>query len=226
MKPGPKPPLFGGSPFLKKPDADPSRPAPLVTRSPRRRSLTKVQAARDVVALLPEGEGDSLLAVLSSAYDPVLLLAALVEGLVPRHGPVEHLRLASLSTSKRCTAHVAGMIDSGAVKTCSLLLSEYQRTHDRAIFRDCRLAFAERGCRLAGSRSHCKIWLLHFAGGRKLAAHGSANLRSNRNVELMELVWDAARHDYLAAWLDDAVTNGQPSEESPDDADEEDARDE
>ena len=164
----PRPPVFAASPFLRRPEEpDPSRPPPLALKGKAgRRAVARLEAARDVVGLLPQGEGDSLVVLIAYGYDPVLLLQVLVEELTHAHGRVDHLRVASLSTSKRCTEILARLMDAGKVGQCSFLLSEFQRKHDKPIFAHAREELAEaRGAAVAAQRSHVKAWLLHFADG-------------------------------------------------------------
>lgn len=212
MIPQPAKPAFVGNPILQRAPS-PSRSLPRKGQPTARRAVKKLSAAREVVGCLPAGDGDSLTVMISYGYDPVVLLQVLIEDLSREHGRVDHLRVASLSTSKRCPEILASLIDAGKATACSVLLSEFQRRHDKAIFKHARETLTARGAILAAQRSHVKAWLLHFHDGRKLVAIGSANLRSSRNVELMTLSWDGILHDWLAAWIDEEMRTGKTRED-------------
>ena len=44
---------------------------------------------------------------------------------------------------------------------------------------------------------------LHFTDGAKMVFEGSANLRTNGNIEQFALFNDAGLHDWHAAWIDE-----------------------
>jgi hypothetical protein len=46
---------------------------------------------------------------------------------------------------------------------------------------------------------------LAFADGLRLVFEGSANLRTNKNIEQMTTINDADLHDWHAAWIDAKV---------------------
>jgi hypothetical protein len=50
-----------------------------------------------------------------------------------------------------------------------------------------------------------KVACLAFADGLKLVFEGSANLRTNKNVEQMTVINDPGLHDWHAAWIDQKV---------------------
>lgn len=208
------------SPFSKRPTAqaaaDPALPAPHASRAQKkacRKMQARLDSARDVVDVIPSGEGDSLSCLIGRTYDPVNLLRVLVEELARTVEPVAHLRIASLSTSKRCTLELAALLDAGHVRSLSFLISAFQAYHDPDIFADARETLVvARAQKFAAQTNHVKAWLLEFSGGRKLVALGSANLRSSRNTELMHLTWDAPLHDWLAGWIDHMVSTGVKTE--------------
>jgi hypothetical protein len=62
-----------------------------------------------------------------------------------------------------------------------------------------------RGQTVAPARCHTKVSCLAFADGLRLVFEGSANLRTNKNVEQMTAVNDPGLHDWHAAWIDQKV---------------------
>ena len=113
------------------------------------------------------------------------------------------MRIATLAFSSRNTHAITQLVDSGAVRRVSLLCSDFFAKHNKAEFAEAVQELRQRGVRIAAPRCHAKVTCLHFADGAKLVFEGSANLRTNGNIEQFALFNDAALHDWHAAWIDE-----------------------
>src|SRR5262249_9948720 len=105
--------------------------------------------------------------------------------------------------SSRNTHEILQLMDGGAVKTVSLLCSDFFAKHNKAEFSEAVREFQKRGQDIAAPRSHAKVTCLHFPDGGKLVLEGSANPRTNGNIEQFALFTDAGLHDWHAAWIDE-----------------------
>jgi hypothetical protein len=174
-----------------------------------------VAAARRRYAAMLREVGD----ILPRLPAPGESLHALMTGLViTSHAtPCKLLRIATLAFSSRNVHEIAQLMDRGAVRSLRLICSDFFAKDNPALFEEARQALAERGAKLAAPRSHAKVCCLEFEGGAKLVFEGSANLRTNSNIEQFSLVNDAELHDWHAAWMD-GKTREWESDQSRDSA--------
>jgi hypothetical protein len=169
------------------------------TARARRRYAAMLRESADILAHLP-GPGESLHALMTGLFDFMTLV-----GHVITNGPVPcaELRIATLAFSSRNTHEIAQLLDAGAVARVSLLCSDFFAKHNKAEFAEAVREFRDRGQAIAAPRSHAKVTCLHFADGAKLVFEGSANLRTNGNLEQFALFNDPGLHDFHAAWIDE-----------------------
>jgi hypothetical protein len=194
-------PAFGAAPrvsFGLRP-AGAGLPAPHVDRGTARRTAQLAQAA-DALAVLP-GTGETVHALMTGRYDLMHLLVCLIE----RFGPVDLLRIATLSYNGRNLAEMVRLLDSGAVRQLTLLCSAFFRDHNTELWEETLQEFRDRGQWAAAARSHAKVVTFAFASGQRLTVTGSANLRSNGNVEQVLFADGAGLHDWFATWLDQEI---------------------
>jgi hypothetical protein len=112
------------------------------------------------------------------------------------------MRVGTLSLSSRNVAEMAALLDAGKVRRLDLLCSDFFRKHDKDIFAGLLNEFRARGQRVASARSHCKVVTLALEDGRRYALEGSANLRTNHNVEQFALSRGPELFGWYDAWLD------------------------
>jgi hypothetical protein len=157
-----------------------------------------LRESADILAHLP-GPGESLHALMTGLYDFMTLV-----GHVITHRPASCavLRIATLAFSSRNTHEIAQLLDTGAVAKVSLLCRDFFAKHNKAEFAEAVREFQARGQAIAAPRCHAKVTCLQFADGAKLVFEGSANLRTNGNIEQFALVNDPELHDWHAAWID------------------------
>jgi hypothetical protein len=166
------------------------------------RRKAQLKRAADVLPHLP-GPGEGLHTLLTGYFDFALVLTCVLRS---RPAPCEALRVATLSFSKRNVQEMAGWLDEGLVRRLVLLSSDFMKEGNPATYFGAVKELAEqRGQTVGAARCHAKVACLHFADGLKLTFEGSANLSTNRNLENLCVVNDAALHDWHAAWIDAKV---------------------
>jgi hypothetical protein len=167
-----------------------------------RRRFASLKAAAEAVDVLPD-EGETLHAIMSGYYDLMHLLVVLLD----RFGsPCERIGVATLSLSRRNIQELVTLHDAGKVRHLDLLTSDFFRKHDDDIFAELVSEFHARGQRVAAARSHAKLVVMALADGRRYVLEGSANLRTNRNLEQFALTRDPGLYGFYDAWLDSMVT--------------------
>jgi hypothetical protein len=187
------------------PEGRPSgRPANVRARRFRAelRRRAQLRAAADVLPHLP-GPGESVHTLLTGTFDFLLVLTCVIRS---RPAPCDTLRLATLAFSRRDVAELCRLLDGRLVGRLTLLCSDFMAKSNPSIYQGAVEELArQRGQTVASARCHAKVSCLAFADGLRLVFEGSANLRTNKNVEQMTAVNDPGLHDWHAAWIDDKV---------------------
>ncbi len=199
-----RPPAFSTA-FPGLPDGQPAkRPANVRAKAFKAmlRRRAQLQAAADVLPHLP-GPGESMHALLTGTFDFLLLLTVVIQS---RPAPCAMLRLATLAFSRRNVAELCRLLDSRLVRRLNLLASDFMARSNAEVYQGAVAELAEvRGQTVASARCHAKIACLAFADGTRLVFEGSANLRTNKNVENVTAINDAGLHDWHARWIDAEV---------------------
>jgi hypothetical protein len=168
----------------------------------RLRRTAQLRAAAEVLPHLP-GPGESVHALLAGTFDFLLVLSCVIQ---QRPGPCEWLRVTTLAFSRRNTQELCRLLDAGQVGRLTLLTSDFMAKSNAAIYQGAVEELARaRGQTVASARCHAKVACLAFADGLRLVFEGSANLRTNKNVEQVACVNDAGLHDWHAEWIDGKV---------------------
>jgi hypothetical protein len=186
-------------------------PDPLTVRAAARRTAL-VREAADCLAALP-GPGEAVHCLWVGRADLMNGITAVID----RLGAVEALRVATLAYSRRNLADMLALLDSGRVKTLTLLASAFYRRHNGDVWEATLDEFRQRGQRAAAARSHAKVVTFAFQSGRRLTLEGSGNLRANGNLEQILLADGAPLHDWHSAWIDELVTahEGEQGDDPP-----------
>jgi hypothetical protein len=178
------------------------------------RRQAQLARAAEVVPRLP-APGESLHCLMTGYFDFMLVLKLVIEGRAPA---CARLRIATLAFSAKNVQELAKLLDSGKVGTASLLCSDFMAKSNPKIYQGALTELTAnrpgRG-KVASARSHCKVALLDFDDGLKVAFEGSANLRTNRNAEQLTVFADAGLHDWHAEWIDAKVGDGDRPQEDP-----------
>jgi hypothetical protein len=187
-----------GLPSAQRPKAeDYRRRAQHFRASLRRRA--QLRKAADVIPHLP-GPGESLRTLLTGYFDFALVLTCVLRS---RPSPCEHARVATLSFGPKNTQEIARWLDERLVRRVTLLCADFMAKASPKVYQGAVKELAEQRGQVVGSaRCHAKVVTLAFADGLRLVFEGSANLRTNRNMENLCVVNDPGLHDWHAAWID------------------------
>jgi hypothetical protein len=199
----PTPAFTTGFPGLPeaKPDRRPANVRAKAFRAELRRRA-QLRTAAEVVPHLP-GPGESLHALLTGYYDLMLVLTCVIQS---RPSVCQTLRMATLAFSKKNVAEMCRLLDGRLVERLTLLCSDFMAKSNPSVYQGAVGELAEyRQQTVASARTHCKVTTMAFADGVKLVFEGSANLRTNRNVEQLTIFGDPHLHDWHAAWIDAKV---------------------
>jgi hypothetical protein len=160
-----------------------------------------IAEAADALAVLP-APGEAVHCLWTARADLMHGIVAVID----RLGTVETMRIATLAYSGKNLAEMVRLLDSGLVRSLTLLCSAFFRDHNGDLWPETLEEFRSRDQRAAAARSHAKVVTFAFANGRRLTLEGSANLRSNGNREQLTLIDGAGLHDYHATWIDELVS--------------------
>jgi hypothetical protein len=170
-------------------------------RVERRRFVRMEQHAAAVEHLRPlPGRGESIHGLMNGSYSGWSLATAVIELLGV---PVDELIVSTLGFNRQNCRSLVALLDSGAVGSLLLNVSNYFR-HSRSIFGDIRRELESRGQRIAVTRSHAKL-LLFRARQRAIVIETSANLRSSQNWEQFVISDDAELLRFHRRWILDLI---------------------
>jgi hypothetical protein len=192
---------FPGLPGPGRPGADDFRRRAREFKAGLRRKA-QLRKAADVIPHLP-GPGESLHTLLTGYFDFALVLTCVLRS---RPAPCEHARIATLSFGPKNTQEIARWLDDRLVRRLTLLCADFMAKACPQVFQGAVKELAEqRGQTVGSARCHAKVVTLHFADGLRLVFEGSANLRTNRNLENLCVVNDPGLHDWHSMWIDQKV---------------------
>jgi hypothetical protein len=192
---------FPGLPSAQRPKADDYQRRARAFKAGLRRTA-QLKRAAEVVPNLP-GPGESLHTLLTGYFDFALVLTCVIRS---RPVPCDHARVATLSFGGKNVQEMAGWLDGGLVRRLTLLCSDFMEKASPREYRGAVAELADQRAQTVGSaRCHAKVVCLAFADGLRLVFEGSANLRTNRNMENLCVVNDPGLHDWHAAWIDAKV---------------------
>jgi hypothetical protein len=162
----------------------------------------QLKRAAEVIPHLP-GPGESLHTLLTGYFDFALVLTCVLRS---HPSPCDHVRIATLSFGPKNVQEMARWIDEKLVGRLTLLCSDFMAKASPEVYQGAVAELVEQRGQVVGSaRCHAKVVTLAFADGQRLSFEGSANLRTNRNVENLAVVNDLGLHDWHAAWIDQKV---------------------
>lgn len=116
---------------------------------------------------------------------------------------VKNLDIATLSMSQDNVDSLRTIMDLGYCYKLNLIVSHFFYSHERAGLIPYIYQELDRGERfqLAVAGTHCKIACFETIDGLKFTLHGSANLRTNSNVEQFMLTEDAELYEFNMRYL-------------------------
>lgn len=143
----------------------------------------------------------------------------LVPALIERTGQdIADLYIATLSYSKQNAAELLGLLDAGRVARVGLLVSYYFKAQNRGLYDLLVPPLRERGHRVLAMRTHAKLLLLRMVDGTCYVVEGSANLRSNKNLEQFCLTRCPDLYAFHRGWMDELFAGTTREEGDPDEA--------
>jgi hypothetical protein len=105
--------------------------------------------------------------------------------------PCGHARIATLSFGPKNTQEIARWLDERLVRRVTLLCADFMAKASPEVYQGAVKELVEQRGQVVGSaRCHAKVVTLAFADGLRLVFEGSANLRTNRNMENLCVVND------------------------------------
>lgn len=123
-------------------------------------------------------------------YDTLLsgnfIFGDLIEAIVVKHNCFcENLTISTLSYSEENIQSLRNLINGGFIGKLNIIVSDYFFSHERNnLIRKAYKMLDVNNCfNLVVAGVHTKIVLIESKGGKKIVMHGSANLRSSRNIE-------------------------------------------
>jgi hypothetical protein len=192
---------FPGLPSAQRPKAEHYRRRPQEFRASLRRKA-QLKRAAEVIPNLP-GPGESLHTLLTGFFDFALVLTCVLRS---RPSPCEHARIATLSFGPKNTQEIARWLDEKLVGRLTLLCADFMAKASPKVYQGAVAELVEQRGQVVGSaRCHAKVVTLAFEDGLRLVFEGSANLRTNRNLENLSVINDPGLHDWHAAWIDQKV---------------------
>jgi hypothetical protein len=192
---------FPGLPSAARPQAHDFRQQAREFKAGLRRKA-QLRKAAEIIPHLP-GPGESLHTLLTGFFDFALVLTCVIRS---RPCPCDHARIATLSFGPKNTQEMARWLDEGLVGRLTLLCADFMAKASPEVYQGAVAELVERRGQVVGAaRCHAKVVTLAFADGLRLSFEGSANLRTNRNLENLSVVNDAGLHDWHAAWIDAKV---------------------
>jgi hypothetical protein len=205
---------FPGLPSPGRPGAEDFRRRAREFKASLRRKA-QLKKAADVIPHLP-GAGESLHTLLTGFFDFALVLTCVLRS---RPVPCEHARIATLSFGPKNTQEIAKWLDEKLVTRVTLLCADFMAKASPKVYQGAVKELVEQRGQVVGSaRCHAKVVTLSFEDGLCLAFEGSANLRTNRNMENLCVVNDPGLHDFHAAWIDAKVREHEIDQSRSDEA--------
>lgn len=113
-----------------------------------------------------------------------------------------HLRVATLGFNRSQTIHLASLLDAGRVRRLTMAVSEMFREKNKSEYALLAAEMQSRGQTVKCGRNHAKLMLFELADGRRIAVHGSLNLRRCNSFEQVAISASVELHDFFAAFID------------------------
>lgn len=175
-----------------------------VSRYPRPKPyMVKYERAEELAAHMPDMlDGVRVSALVSGNF----IFGDFVEAwMVHTNCFAEELMVATLSLGKENVDSLHNLLTGGFVGKMSLIVSDFWYAHERrklggvpyimdTLGVDERFSFAAAGL-------HTKVTLIRTACGKHIVMHGSANMRSSRNLEQFSIDNDADLYAFHRQWM-------------------------
>jgi hypothetical protein len=170
-----------------------------------------ITAAREAYAMvrLPD-PGEDLHIWTAARYGSWAVCCALLDRLAP--AVADELLIATLSFSKSNASNIMSRLDNGTIKQFGLVTSHYFRASNREIYDTLVPYLAEHNHPVVAIRNHAKVITIKTSDGGYWTIQGSANLRSNQNIEQIIITNDQPTHDFHAGVILSILNKGSAAE--------------
>lgn len=170
----------------------------------RMRRLGRERTASQQIEKLPTA-GEHLMLLMTGNFHGWDFVGAVLDLAQP--ATIDHLHIATLGFNRQQAGHLADLLDRGTVGAVTMLVSEMFRDKNKAEYADIhRLLVDERGQCVACTRNHAKLLCFALSDGRRLALHGSLNLRRCNSYEQAMLSHDADLHRFFTDYIEGQAT--------------------
>ena len=168
---------------------------------------TKTTAAAEQIDRLPDDDEEILL-ILSGRWHGMDLLGAVLTLASPATITAAHV--SSLAINKMHTRRLEELPGAGLIGRITLVVGEIFREHSPSEWAELVRVFGADPTRrrLAAVRNHTKLMALELTDGRRLAIHGSLNLRRCSCYEQAAIVNHADTFDFFRAFVDEIAAQG------------------
>jgi hypothetical protein len=186
---------------------DPEQITPFarVKRHKRTRTVAYeyAQQLSDDIGILDEG--DCIFALCSGNF----ISGDFIEAYLTKHNLfAESLIVATLSLSKNNIDSFKNLQIGGYVGNLAIIVSDYFFCHERKNVTEYIIEeLANDHFYFAAAAIHTKIALIKTECGKHIVIHGSANLRSSRNIEQMIVENNKTVYDFNEVWMKDILKN-------------------
>lgn len=173
-----------------------------------RPTVVKYERAADLAKNMPDlQENESVYSIVSGNF----IFGDFIEALmVEKNYYAEELIIATLSLSQDNVDSLQNLLVGGYIKKMSLVVSDFWYAHERRKEVGVPYIIKKLGCdkfEMAAAAIHTKITLIKTQCGKFLVMHGSANLRSSRNVEQFVVENNEMLYNFNKDWINSILDN-------------------
>ena len=174
----------------------------VIKRYPRPRCV-RYEYAADLAKNTPDLEdGDAMYAIVSGNF----IFGDYIEALlVEKNLFAEEIFIATLSLGQENVDSLVNIRSGGFVDRMALIVSDYWYAHERRREGGVPCIVENLGGKdftFAAAGLHTKVTLIKTRCGKYLVLHGSANLRSSRNIEQMCVENSQALYEFNREWME------------------------
>ncbi len=169
-----------------------------------KRRMRAAQSASELLPELPQ-PGEAIHCLMQGYFDLCQVLTITAKRVPELHT----LRIATLCYSKRNVTDLCELLEQRPGLRFTLLVSDFfvGNNKDGHAWATRELT-AYQNVVVKAARTHCKVALFD-SPTHAITFEGSANLRTNRNWEQLQITHDRELHDWHATWIDSMVNNAK-----------------
>ena len=179
----------------------------IIKRYPRPKTV-KYERAVDLVKKMPAlQEGEAMYAIVSGNF----IFGDFIEAfMVENNFLAEEMLIATLSLGQENVDSLKNLQEGGYAKQMSLIVSDYWYAHERRREGGVPYIIENLGgddFRFAAAGLHTKVTIIKTACGKHFILHGSANLRSSRNIEQFCIENNEELYKFNSTWMEKILCN-------------------